>query len=103
MAEADLELEAASGGHVQALRPGTHQNVAYTDTAGTIGTALERGIVEIVCTSAAYVKVGANPTATTSDMYVPANMVKCHRVNEGDKVSALQVSDGGTLHVTQMN
>lgn len=88
---------------VQALRPGTHQKVAYTGTAGTIANAVKASIVRVVCTSAAYIATGTAPTATTSDVYVAADQPEYFRVLPGEKVSAVQVSAGGTLHVTEMD
>ncbi len=85
-------------------RLGTHQSVAYTGTAGTITNAVSLGVkkIRVVCTSAAYVKVGVSPTATTSDVYVPADSIEYFTTASGEKVSAVQVSAGGTLHVTEV-
>lgn len=85
-------------------RLGTHQNVAYTGTAGTIATAMSAGIhkCRVVVTTAAYVKIGSSPTATTADVYMPADSPEYFTIAEGEKVSALQLSSGGTLHVTEV-
>jgi len=85
-------------------RLGTHQSAAYTGTAGTITNAFGSGTykVRVVVTSAAYVKVGSSPTATTADVYVPADAVEYFTAYPGEKVSAVQVSAGGTLHVTEI-
>jgi hypothetical protein len=88
---------------VQALRPVTHQNVAYTTTAGTITNAVASRVVRVVCTTAAYVRIGLNPTADTSDMYMAAEVAEYFRIEPGHKVSARQVAAGGTLHVTEMD
>lgn len=85
-------------------RLGTHQNVAYTGTAGTIATAFSLGLkkARVVVTSAAYIKIGVAPTATTSDVYIAADAPEYFSVMPGEKVSAIQVSAGGTLHVTEI-
>ncbi len=85
-------------------RLGTHQNVAYTGTAGTITNAVGNytRFVRVVCTSAAHIKIGKTPTATTSDPYIPANWPEVFQIGEGEKVSAIQSSAGGTLHVTEL-
>jgi hypothetical protein len=85
-------------------RLGTHQSVAYTGTAGTITNAVGLGVkkVRIITTSAAYVKVGVAPTATTSDVYFAADAGEYVTVAPGEKVSAIQVSGSGTLHVTEI-
>lgn len=85
-------------------RLGTHQSVAYTGTAGTITTAITAGVrkVRVIVTSAAYIKIGSSPTATTSDVYMPADGAEYFTISPGEKVSAIQVSSGGTLHVTEI-
>lgn len=87
------------------MRPGAHQSVAYTGTAGTIANAITAHVscVRVVCTSAAYITIGKTPTATTSGVYVPADSPEYFYVSSGEKVSAIQVSAGGTLHVTEMS
>lgn len=85
-------------------RLGTHQSVAYTGTAGTITTAISAGVkkARVVVTSAAYIKVGVAPTATSSDVYMAADAPEYVTVSVGEKVSAIQVSAAGTLHVTEI-
>jgi hypothetical protein len=83
---------------------GTHQSAAYTATAGTITTAITDGVnkIRVICTSAAYVKIGNSPTATSSDVYMAADSPEYFTIKPGMKVSAIQVSAGGTLHVTEI-
>lgn len=85
-------------------RLGTHQSKAYTGTAGTIDNAVATGTqkVRVVCTSAAYVLIGNSPTATSAAVYVPADAPEYFTISAGQKVSAIQVSAGGTLHVTEI-
>lgn len=83
----------------------THQSKAYTGTAGTIDNAISVGIqkVRVVVTSAAYIKIGSSPTATTADVYMAADAAEYFTITAGQKVSAVQVSAGGTLHVTEVS
>lgn len=85
-------------------RPSTTQVKAYTGTAGVIDNAVggQTRVVRIVVTSAAHIAIGGTPTATTSDVYMPANVAEYFLINPGEKVSAVQVSAGGNLHVTEM-
>lgn len=85
-------------------RPGTHQKVAYTGTAGvtTNGVSAQIKTIRVVLTTAGYIKIGAAPTATTSDVYMPANWPEYFTVSPGQKVSAIQDAAGGNLHVTEM-
>lgn len=88
---------------VPALLPGTTQKIAYTGTAGVISNAVRAAIVRVTCTTAAYVAFGVSPTATASDMYVAADATEYFHIEPGHKVSAVQVSAGGTLYVTSMS
>ena len=86
-------------------RQGTHQKVAVTGTAGTIanGFGAQTKTVRVIVTAAACVKIANSPTATTSDMYMAANVPEYFTVTPGQKVSAVQISAGGDLHVTEMD
>lgn len=86
-------------------RLGTHQSVTYTGTAGTIATAVGLGTfkVRVVVTSAAFVLVDKDPTATSAAVYMPADSPEYFTITPGMKVSAIQVAAGGTLHVTEIS
>lgn len=86
-------------------RLGTHQSVAYTSSAGTITNAFGAGTqkVRVVVTSAAYVLIAKDPTATAASVYMPADSPEYFTVNPGEKASAIQVSGAGTLHVTEVS
>lgn len=85
-------------------KAGTHQTVSYTGTAGTISNATGNTtqVIRVVATTACYIAIGSSPTATTSDIYMPANVPEYFVVPPSSKVSAVQVSSGGALHVTEM-
>lgn len=85
-------------------RLGTHQSASYTGTAGTITNVIGTQVrqVRVVVTSAAFVKVDNTPTATTADVYMAADSPEYFTCSPGQKVSAIQVSAGGTLHVTEI-
>ena len=83
---------------------GPSQSVAYTGTAGTVATAFgaQTRRVRVVTTTAAFVSFGSSPTATTSDIYLPADTPEFFHVAPSSKVSAIQLSAGGTVYVTEM-
>lgn len=85
-------------------KAGGSQKVAYTGTAGTITNAVSAGteVIRVCVSSAAYVAIGASPTATTSDCWMAANQCEYFLVKGGNKVSAIQDTAGGTLYVTEM-
>jgi hypothetical protein len=84
---------------------GTHQSVAFSGTAGTISSTIGTGTFKarVVVTAAAYIKIDSSPTATSSDVYMPADSPEYFSIRPGQKVSAIQVSSSGTLHVTEVS
>lgn len=87
---------------IQALAVGTTQTAAYTGTAGVISNVVGSTVARIYCTTDAFIAVGTSPTATTSGMPVKAGVAEYIRINPAHKVSAIQASSGGNLHVTGM-
>lgn len=85
-------------------RIGTHQVAAFTSAANGITNAFGTGtdVVRVVSTTGCYVKIGNTPTATTSDVYLPANTVEYFVAAPGMKASAIRVATNGSLHVTEM-
>jgi hypothetical protein len=82
---------------------GRHQKVAFTGTAGTSdAVSAVTTKVRVVLTSAGYIKFGAAPTAANTDVYMPANLPEVFDITPGFKVSAVQDSAGGNLHVTEL-
>jgi len=94
----DLGLEIAA----LAIDLKTHQSIAYTGSAGTIANPVNSIMARVVATTDCYIAVGASPTATTSDVYLPGGVVEVIRLGYGEKVSAIRVSVSGTLHVTEV-
>lgn len=90
---------------VETGRLGTHQSAAYTAAAGTITNAVGNGTfrVRVVVTTAAFIKIDNSPTATTSDVYMPADKPEVFTITPGQKVSAIRSAADGTLHVTELS
>lgn len=86
----------------------TARNVAYTGTAGSTGTwpAGPQGVL-IWSTSNCYVRVGEGVTATTADTpipaYTPIPFTVPPTVTGPWRVSAIQISEGGTVYCKPMN
>jgi hypothetical protein len=85
-------------------RLGTTQSVAYTGTAGTIASSVGTGTlkVRVVATTDCFIKIDKDPTATTSDALLPGLAAEYFTITAGQKVSAIQVTTGGTLYVTEI-
>jgi len=84
------------------------KTVTYTGTAGSTGTwpAGPQGVV-VWATTPCYILVGEGVTATTSSTPLPANTPVPFVVPQGTgapwRVSAIQVSSGGTIYCKPMN
>ena len=86
-------------------RLGVHQKVAFTGTAGTT-TAISSGVnvIRVCATSAGYIKLStAGTAATVSDIFMPAGIVEYFIVDPGTRVSAIQDTAGGNIHVTELS
>jgi hypothetical protein len=86
----------------------TARTASYTGTAGSTGTwpAGPQGVV-VWSTTAAYIRVGEGVTATTADTPIPANTPIPFKVPGGTgapwRVSAIQVTGGGTVYAKPIN
>lgn len=84
------------------------QSVAYTGTAGSVTgwNAGPQGVL-VWCTSDAYILVGEGVTATTAATPIPAGVPVPIFVPGGTgatwRVSAIQISAGGTLYAKPIN
>ena len=79
------------------------KTASYTGTAGSTGT-WDAGVEALLVwtTTAAYISVGNNVTATTSSTPIPANVPVPFAVPKGTggpwRVSAIQVASGGNVY-----
>ncbi|TGN75962.1 hypothetical protein EOW77_0032360 [Bradyrhizobium yuanmingense] len=89
--------------HGNVGRWGTSQDATYTTTAASPAAVVGPGVtrVRVLVTTDARIRVGKSPTATTTDTYLPANSPEYVIVSPGENVSAVQVSSGGILNVTE--
>jgi hypothetical protein len=84
---------------------GTHQSVAYTASAGTSNAVGSQAYaVRVMATSDAYIYMDAAGTAATSSIgwYLPASKPEVFKINPGWKISAVQVSAGGSLDIVEV-
>ena len=83
------------------------QNVAYTDTAGTVTNALQTttNAVRITVTTDAFVEfvAGSDVATAATGFFVKANtpMIAARPIGK-TKVSAIQSATGGTLYITEL-
>jgi hypothetical protein len=84
--------------------PGTVQNITTTGSSQQ-SSAVGAGssIIRVAVNQDTYIAVGANPTATTSSMMMPAGAVEFLAVTGGvTKVAVLQVSSAGVVSITEL-
>ena len=72
-------------------------SAATTDAFGDSTTT-----IRVVSTTDCYLKFGAAPVATSSNMLLPANVVEYFAATPGVKLAAIQKTVSGTLYVTEM-
>jgi len=82
------------------------QTVAYTGTAGHTTNVVGNGVykVRIVCTTDAFVLAHAptdSDATTSTGHFWPANSVEYMTVNPGQRISAIQLSSGGNMYVSE--
>ena len=67
--------------------------------------AIAAGIhhVRLVATKNCHYLIGANPTATTSSVYLPGNVIEKIRLNPGEKIAVIRSSEDGDLHITTLS
>lgn len=55
----------------------------------------------VVCTSNAWINIGANPAAAAADnnLYMPAGLVEYYHLSPGQKIAVIQDSASGNLCV----
>lgn len=88
---------------IQALRPSTVQTVSISGTSAATSNAVgsETRVIRIIATTACHYIIGASPTATTSDTYLPANTFEYIKINPGEKIAFIQNAASGTAYVTE--
>ena len=98
---ADLIKTPLSGPNFDAMpciQPNSAADIILTVTGSSAQTAaLTAVLVRLVSTVACHVAVGVNPTATTSNMYLPANAPEYFLIDSGQKIAAIKAtgaSDG---------
>lgn len=84
---------------------GTSKNVAVATTStAAASSAFDSGVyqIRVAATAACYYKVGvATPTASTSDVYLPANTIEYVSVQPGQMISVFSATTQ-TVSVAQV-
>lgn len=85
------------------LRADLTQGVSFTAASARTSTAVGAGfnVARLVATQACYYIVGdSTVNATTSHIYLPANVIEYVNLKAGQFIAAIRVSADGVLNVT---
>jgi hypothetical protein len=88
--------------YIGTARWGTVTNQAYTGTASTaitVGSGVYK--VRLVSTTDAYVRTDSTTATSSNGVYLPALTPEYATVTPGQTITAVQVSAGGSLQVTE--
>lgn len=83
---------------------GAVHKVAYTTSSGTTSTTISEKckLVRIWCSTDAHVVAGPAADADTDDSPISGGVDRLMRVKAGDKLSAIQQTNAGTLYATEL-
>ena len=86
-----------------ALRPGTTQKI-NTNNSSQASSAFgsQSEYVRICSNAAVHILFGANPTATSSSIFIPANEPEIFKISPGEKVAIIGTS-GDDISVVEMS
>ena len=92
------------GRPIPALTPGDSQRVAVgVSSAQSAALGSETIIVRAIADVDCYLAFGANPTATTSDLFLAAGAAEYFGVTPGTKIAVLYTGSTGYLNIVEMN
>jgi hypothetical protein len=98
----DASLRDVRAGNFQAIVAGTSSTVAFTaSSVQSSAFGAETTIIRVISTEDCFLKFGANPTAATTDMFLPSGAIGYFGVTAGEKVAAIRSSASGTLYITE--
>lgn len=93
----------AYGATIQALYPGTVQNVAIGVSSTQSGTfQVDTRVIRVIADQICFIAIGANPTASSSTTRLAANVAEYFAVRGNlDKLAVIQSTTAGSLNVTE--
>jgi hypothetical protein len=79
------------------------QSVAVSGTsAQSAVVSASTGYVRLFATTMCHIRIGSNPTATTSNCPIAPYVPEYFNVGTGVKIAAIQNSSSGTLYITEV-
>lgn len=91
----------ATGSPIQAMHFGKSQSISFDGTSAQ-SSGITSHLVRVVATQDCFLAVGANPTASSSGVFLPASAIEYFGVDtDGWKIAVIQSSQAGTLYITE--
>lgn len=92
-----------AGPPIMRISDGSTQSVAVSGTsAQSTAITANAGYVRLFSTTLCHIRMGSNPTATTSNMPLGANVPEYFVCPSGSKIAVIQNSASGTLYITEV-
>ena len=86
----------------QSIIPGFSYTISFSAASATSpAVESDTDVVRVFSTEDCFLKFGSSPTATTSDMFLPAGIVEYFGMNPGDKIAVIRSVNNGLLYVTE--
>ncbi len=86
------------------FRPKTVQTAAFTASSAAVSNGFGTGVsvIRIIATQDCHFVLGAAPTATTSDSFLPSGAIEYFTVAQGEKIAFIRNTADGTAYVTEL-
>lgn len=81
---------------------GEGQAIAYTAAHGRIANPVASKLVDVYCTTNAFIRIGLSPTAQANDYPIAANTTYRVPITIGNKISAIRMTADGTMYVHEV-
>lgn len=90
------------GTSIQVFEIGATITVSVVATTAQSAVFTEDTIVRLVAVNGLHLAVGTNPTATSSNMFIPPNTPMIVEIKSGDRFAAIRDASDSTLFITTM-
>ena len=92
-----------AGPPIMKVADGSTISISVSGTsAQSAAISTTTGYVRLFSTTLCHIRFGSNPTATTSNMPLAANVPEYFQITPGQKIAAIQNSASGTLYITEV-
>lgn len=92
-----------NGEAIQALRPSITHTLNFTGIS-TATPVFQKTtvVVRVYATQDCFVDFGVTPVADNTQMPLPGGLVEFFKVEDNDKIAAIQDTSAGTLYITEL-